>query len=324
MAEAERILLSVIVRVVGGTEHLRRCLSCLAPQAEGRAMEVIVPHVSMVAGMDHLKREFPRVVFLDAGVVLTDARPDTGGAAHEVFDRCTSRGLQMARGDILAILEDYCSPAPDWCKQVLEAHALPHAVIGGAVEHSGSGILNWAVYFLDFGRFQLPLPEGPVDYLTDVNLSYKRAALQSVKDLWITRYNEVRVNWALTRLGETLWQRPQMVVRQDRGRLELMAVIRERLCWGRVFGAVRAREVSASSRFLYIVLSPAIPIVLLERMARKVLNSRRHRKEFLLSFPLILVLTLFWSLGELMGYLTGRDAPVAKSHSSARTCQIRD
>ena len=155
--------------------------------------------IRLLAAWTELKRDFPQVIFYDMGCVKAAGAFDSNGTAHDLYDRRTAAGLKIARGEIMAFLEDYGVPDPDWCEQIIRAHQLPHGVIGGAVEHSGKGSLNWAVYFLDFGRYQLPLREGPANYLTDVNVSYKRDALQSVKDLWRVNYNEVTVNWALAK-----------------------------------------------------------------------------------------------------------------------------
>ena len=242
------------------------------------------------------------------GVVKTDVRPGTQEAAHEMFDRRTAAGLNKAQGEVLALLQDYGAPDPDWCDQVLAAHRLPYAIIGGAVEHEGEGVLNWAVYFLDFGRYQLPLHEGLTDYLTDVNVSYKREALESVRNLWSERYKEVTVNWALARQGMTLWQRPQIVVRQDRGALSFGPLISERFSWGRLFGCIRTREISPVARLLYIALSPGIPLILLARIARKVFSARRNRARFVMSLPHLAAVTAFWCLGEFVGYVTGRES----------------
>ena len=308
MVRENEPVLSVVVTIVGGATFLHRCLSRLTPQIAGRSIEVIVPYDSTASGIAELKNIFPQVVFADMGVVKTDMRPGTQEAAHEIFDRRTAAGLNVARGEILALLQDYGAPDPDWCDQLIEAHRLPYDVIGGAVEHEGKGVLNWAVFFLDFGRHQLPLPEGPAVYLTDVNVSYKRAALESVRHLWAERYKEVTINWALARKGFVLWQRPQLVVRQDRGKLSFRHLISERFSWGRLFGCIRAREISPLTRLLYITLSPGIPLILLARMARKVFSTGRNRSRFILSLPQLVAMTSCWCLGEFMGYLTGRES----------------
>lgn len=308
MSAENKPSLSVIVTIVGGMTFLQKCLSRLVPQTEGRSIEVIVPYDSTANGIAQLKSVFPSVVFVDMGTVKTDARPGTQQAAHEMFDRRTAAGLNVARGEILALLQDYGAPDPNWCDQIVEAHRLPYGIIGGAVEHGGKGLLNWAVYFLDFGRFQLPLHEGPSEYLTDVNVSYKRAALESVRDLWADRYKEVTVNWALARQGKVLWQRPQIVVRQDRGTLSFRPLVAERFSWGRLFGCIRTREISPLARFLYITFSPGIPLVLLARIGRKVFGARRNLGRFIVSLPQLAALTVFWCLGEFVGYLTGRES----------------
>jgi hypothetical protein len=308
MSGKNKIALSVIVTMVGGQVFVRRCLDRLAPQIQGRPIEVIVPYDSTATGIDQLKRDFPQVLFPNMGVVKTETCPGTQTAAHEIYDRRTAAGLNAARGEILALLQDYGAPDPLWCDQVLEAHRrLPHGVIGGAVEHNGKGALNWAVYFLDFGRYQLPLREGTIEYLTDVNVSYKRAVLESVRELWVERYKEVTVNWALARQSVVLWQKPQIVVCQDRGDLSFRDLVTERCSWGRLFGFIRTREITFASRLMYIILSPVIPIVLLGRTAWKVFSGRRNRARFLLSFPPLVALTLVWSFGEFVGYITGRE-----------------
>jgi hypothetical protein len=275
---------------------------------KGRRVEVIVPHDSTASDVAELQSFFPQVRFVDMGVVETDSPSGTKQAAHEMFDRRTAAGLNMARGEILALLQDYGAPDPDWCDQIIKAHRLPYGIIGGAVEHEGKGFLNWAVYFLDFGRYQLPLSEGPSEYLTDVNVSYKRATLESVRYVWAQRYKEVTVNWALARKGTVLWQRPQIVVRQDRGKLSFRDLVPERFSWGRLFGCIRTREMSVLARLLYILLSPGIPAILLGRTAIKVFRTRRNRLRFITSLPHFAAMTLLWCAGEFMGYLTGRES----------------
>jgi hypothetical protein len=301
------IELSVVVRIVGGERFLRRCLGRLAAQLDSNRVEVIVPYDSTVDGLERLKIEFPQVEFVDMGRAEVRRAPGTPAAAHELTERRVAKGFSVARGSILALVEDYGAPAPDWCTELLTAHRLPHGVIGGAVEHGGKGALNWAVYFKDSGRYQSPLPEKRVHYLTDANVSYKRPVLESVRPLWEERYNEATVHWALARRGVTLWQRPQIVVWQDRGQLSMREVAFERIAWGWLFGCVRAREMSLSSRVFYVLGSPAIPLVLIWRMAWKVFRGRRNRIHFLRSIPWIVLLTWLWCLGELGGYVSGRE-----------------
>jgi len=300
--------LSIIVTVVGGGQFLHRCLSHLAPQANRPLVEVLVPYDDTVAGIEALKQAFDEVKFVDMGHVPTAAPPRTQAAEHELYDRRSAVGVLQSQGEIVALLQDYVIVSDDWCEQVLAAHELPYAAIGGAVEHGGRGALNWAVFFQDFGRHQPPLSEGPATYLTDVNVSYKRAALEPLRELWQERYKEATVNWALAKRGECLWQRPQIVVAQDRGRLRFGSLVLERYHWGRLFGAVRTREISTRRRLAYTIGAAAIPMFLLFRAARKVFRGRRHLGHFVRGLPYFFPLVSIWCFGELIGNITGHDS----------------
>lgn len=307
-----RFDLSIGVISVGDTRSLRRCLARLAPQIDNASIEVLVPFDSTMHDVATIQREFPAFTYLDLGVVATHDRPGSMGALHELFDRRASQALHTARGRVISLLQDWGAPDPDWCRQVIASHELPHAAIGGAVEHEGRGLLNWAVYFQDFGRYELPLDEGSTTFLSDVNVAYKRLALDSVRELWQRRYNEVTINWTLLARGETLWRNPRMIVRQDRGPLKLGRLLVERASWGRLFGAARAHATPGPRLILYILGSPLIPLVLIGRAARKVFAAGRHRREFLLCLPALFALTCAWSLGELVGYVTRRPSPVGE------------
>ena len=171
------IQLSVIVRVVGGGRFLQRCLEHLVLQNQAAAIEIIVPFDSSVIEIDLIQRRFSQVRFIDMGNV-SEVDLHNPGVVHELYDFRTAAGLRAASGSLLAIIEDYGYPDKDWCSQIITAHLLPYGIIGGAVEQAAPGLLNWAIFFLDFGRYQPPLKEGPTNYLTDVNISYKRKVLE--------------------------------------------------------------------------------------------------------------------------------------------------
>jgi Glycosyltransferase like family 2 len=306
LSEDHSVALSVIITVVGEESLLRRCLARLVPQIEGRPIEIIVPYDSTASQVAALKEKFPEVHFAAMGTVSTTSRPGSFAAAHQIYDCRRSFALNMARGEILALLDDSAAPDPDWCDRVLEAHRLSHGVIGGCVEYEGRRLLDWAVYMQDFGRYQQPLAEGPAHSLTDINVSYKRPVLLAVKELWRVRYSEATVHWALARQGVTLWQRPQIIVRQDRGALSFRRTLAERYCWGRLFGSVRARELSFFQRLFYAGLSPLLPVILILRVAKKALRARRYGR-FLLALPHLFALIAAWCLGEFFGNWKGRE-----------------
>ena len=298
--------LSVVVTIVDGGGTLRRCLGALGSQGDAPPLEILVPFDASVPGMDAIAAEFPDARFLPLGEVETERPADSISGQHELFDLRRSAGLRAAEGDLVAIVEDRGAPREDWARAAVKAHGRPDAVIGGAVENAGDGALARAVYLCDFGRYNTPLPEGPADYVTDVNVCYKRAALERTRSLWEERFHETTVHWELLRAGESLRLVPGMVVLQRREGLRFLSLLRERFVWGRLFAHTRARESTLGRRLLLALLSPLLPLVLLFRHAREQLAKRRDFGKFLRVSPLIFVFLCFWSAGEFVGYVTGR------------------
>jgi hypothetical protein len=301
------VRLSVVVTIVDGGEALAECLEALTSQREAPATEIVVPYDDSVAGIPHLSGRFPAARFLAMGSVPTERPIDTPGGQHELYDRRRSAGLKETSGDIVCILEDRGVPELDWANKVARLHErLPHAVIGGAVDCGVDAPLNWAVFFCDYGRYQRPFEEGARPYVTDVNISYKRRAIEATRPLWESRYHETTVHWQLARDGETLWLTPELVVCQRRRGVSVASIVRERVEWGRLFAYTRVRETGLAKRLAYAVLSPLLPLMLLVRHARMQRSKRVAFGRFLRVSPTVALFLAAWSWGELVGYVTGR------------------
>jgi hypothetical protein len=298
------MMLSVVVTIVEGGELLERCLVALERQLDAPELEVIVPFDSTTTVPSD---RFPRVRFIDMGRVETEADPSSHAGQHELFDRRRAHGLAVARGDIIAIVEDRGIPTRDWASTVMRLHReLPHAVIGGAVENGIDRLRNWAVYFCDFGRYARPFEAGPADWVTDVNVSYKRRALEQTEELWRQRYHEPIVHSALKNLGETLFLTPELVVEQMRASSRVVDMLEERVHWGRLFAYTRVKQSGPFLRAFYLGASPLIPTVMFVRQARLQLSKRAHLGRFLAASPAVATLLAFWGVGEAIGYLTGK------------------
>lgn len=297
------VRLSVVVVPVGGPQFVRRCLTALCQQMPGAIEEIIVPQAADDIDYARLAADFPAVSFVPVTYGTVRPRRWQYARQHDTYDMLKTQGMSACRGSVIALIEDTVIPERDWAVQVRAAHQLPHAVIGGAVEYAGRGLLGWAIYFMDFGRYARPLAEGPQSNLTDINVAYKAATLAANRDLWSHRYHETELHTGLAQRGATLWLRPQIVVRQDRRRLVFSEAMRERFQWGWVYGAKRATMVRRSTRAALILLSPAIPLVRLARLARKALTNKQLGGRFISALLYLLPLTLAWSCGELYGYL---------------------
>lgn len=302
--------LSVVVVISSDTissraevSHLEGCLQALSRQQDPPAIEIIVPHHQDVDGIGGLSARFPSVIFLPVPEVSI-ARRDGGGREHH--DELRTHGLNIARGEVVALLEDYARPDPAWAAKIVAAHQHPWAAIGGAIENGIDRALNWAVYFCDFGKYQNPLPAGPAPFASDINTSYKRSALEAIRPLWSDSFREIVVNGALIDRGAGLVLEPEIVVHHHRPDLELSFALRERFIWGRSYAATRRMIIGDTKRYLYAALSLGLPILLLARMARTAL-TRRNFPAFVRAVPHLLPLLIFWSMGELIGYLAPSD-----------------
>ena len=154
--------LSVIVTCTQPWPEVRGCLERLAPQMRAGETELIVADGS-ACGLDAKVAEWVRWL----------RYPGRGPHELRLF------GLTEARGDVVAITEDHCDVAPDWCEQVLDAHARhpAAAAIAGPVTNGAAGrLMDRASFFLVHGR-NVPENAGrPGDWFPPAgsNVSYKR------------------------------------------------------------------------------------------------------------------------------------------------------
>ena len=305
------ISLSILIAVVSGKEILRRCLAALQPQLDPADMEIIVPYDRWSRDVGDLAVDFPEVRFHsvdDLGAAFSDRIPSH---AHRLYDRRRAVGLALARGRLIAMTEDHAVPAPDWCRQIVAAHEQPYAVIGGTIENGVDRPMNWALYYCDFGRYGSPLPCGEAEYASDVNLAYKRRALEATRDVWRDAYHETNVHWTLRSRGEVVFLDPRMVVREHRPSIRLGQAYRERIEWGRVFAETRVAECGVRRCLLYAAGTPVLPVLLLIRVARHMSRQGRSAAQMLKTLPLAMCLLTGWALGELLGYIAGPPSPVA-------------
>lgn len=299
--------LSVLITVVDGAPAVAGCLDALRAQRQPPSLEILVPWDDTIPEVGALAERYPEARFPALGRLATRRSVANAAGQHELIDQRRTAGLEAARGELVAMLEDRGYPAPSWAQTADRLHReLPHAVIGGLVANGVDSRLNWAVYFIDFAEYQPPAPDTTSAYITDVNVVYKRQALEATRDLWLEGYQETTTHWALAESGQTLWRTGALEVVEHRGNLTLAGLAAERYHWGRLFATTRVREVGLGARAAYAALSPLLPPLLLARIVREQLRGRRTLGTMLRVLPEIVVLLGFKALGEMVGYLTNR------------------
>ncbi|MGD9628408.1 MAG: hypothetical protein AB7V18_04115 [Pyrinomonadaceae bacterium] len=312
---ANELELSVIVTVVSGRDALRENLRVLTIQMDEINGELIVPYDKWSNDISDLAVEFPTVRFHlieDLGLAFSS---DVSAHQHRLYDRRRAVGLGLARGKIVAITEDHARPSDDWCRQLIRLHIeLPYEVIGGAVENGIDRPINWAWYYCDFGRYGRPFSDGEAEYISDVNVSYKRQALALVQDLCQETYSETTMHWALREHGARLFLDGRLVVFQMRPAMSHLQALRERIAWGRVFAETRRMRLSAYKRPIFAAGAFILPLILLFRVFRHMFRQTRTVTQVIQATPFVLFLLIGWSLGEMIGYLAG--SPYAKAQGA--------
>jgi hypothetical protein len=286
-----RPALSVVVAHPEPSRGVDATLAPLVAQAAPAGVEVL-----LVAGGDGVA-ELVRTRF--PAVAVVPGRPSA------LVPELWATGIRASRGEVVALTTTHCVPGDEWLARIGEAHRAAVAAVGGAIECEGTaGIVGWAVYFCRYSAYMPPLREGPVAELAADNASYKRADLDRCAESWRQGFWEPAVHAALRHARRPLWLAPSVLVRHWPA-FRIGGFARQRFRHGRQFGGARVARHGPGRRALYVVLSPAVPGLLLARIARNVLVRRRHRVRLLLALPLVALFVGAWSCGELMGYLRG-------------------
>ncbi len=298
MTEPDRSgpVLSVVIASVNGMPYLGRCLDALAarcPQAE-----VVVADWTDEATRAEVRRRWPSVKLLsfDEPMAIPELR---------------AQGVFAATAPVVALIEDHCLVTPPWGERLTAAHAAGHGVVGGPIRNvATSRVRDWAAFFCEYSAVMEPMPEGPVDGLPGMNVSYGRDALAAIDDLLREGRWE---NWLHPRLRERgfdLWCEPSAIVEHDKG-FELGEFLWQRYHYSRSYAGMRNPELGPR-RVLYALGTPLLLPLLYWRMARNVFSRRRLRREFLLATPLVLAYIAVWAFGESVGYAFGAGRSLLK------------
>lgn len=286
---------SVTVAVVGicGPGHLERCLDALAAQEQAPPFETVVVYDPHLRGVPALAARYPGVRFVSNQGQRTPLE-------------LAARAVKESTGELVLLTEDHCIPRPDWVRRLVEAQRPDRAAVGGVVEtHPDASALDWAFYYVDFFRYMRPVAEGPSPSLTVCNVAYRRAHLERVAPLWSEIFHETAINDALRQRFGPLWLHPAAEVRMRRT-VRFTDAVYERYAFGRLFGCTRLQFAGPGRRLYYAVLAPALPLLLMGRMARKALRRADAFRRFVRALPALTAMVLAWSWGEWLGYLTRR------------------
>src|SRR5262249_27793956 len=159
------------------------------------------------------------------------------------------------------ITEDHCLAHPRWFQTIARAHQDGHRAVGGPVENgSVERSVDWAVFFCEYARFMLPMPQGIVAEIPGNNSAYERGILQRLgtelqAELW-----ETFLHQRLRELGVRFYSDPEMVVYHKKS-FGFRYFMSQRYHYSRSFAGMRLRRAPWWQRLGYacaVLLLPAL------------------------------------------------------------------
>ncbi len=221
------------------------------------------------------------------------------------------RAIAASTGDVVAVTEDHCVVAEDWCQRTLAAHAeWPEAdIIGGAVRNGAPEPVAWAAFLISNGAFLHPVGSGERPIVTGhANVSFKRRALWGwgAGGLEDGRYRE-----ALRSRGGRLFVDGRIRVLHIQS-FPPLAMGVYLFHGGRALAGTQRRHLSGWQWVRRSVKVLLLPIRVLVNTFRIPFRAARHGPEYrsaaVLCAPWLLMVLPFYYTGELIGHFVGPGA----------------
>ena len=291
---------SIVIASIVGAPFLDRCLASLEAQARARDAEVIVVLHGTEQDAGRVAEAFPWVT-----VIYRKLR--------ETVPSLRRHGVERAAGEIIAVIEEHCTAAPDWLDRIVESLADDrYGAVGGAIHDDDYRRLrDWLVYFVEYNGWLPPAPRRSVAQLNGANIAYRRRHLTDHVQLLDDGYWEVTLHPRLLAAGVEFLSVPEMVVRHT-GPFNLGYYLQQRYWFSQAYAGARAQASGIVRRVIFMLTAPLLPIVLWVRMTLRVLRKRRRVVQYLMIQPLLLAALTALAAGEFVGYTLGSGDALSK------------
>ena len=283
---------SVVIASIVGPPFIDDCLASVFAQQDAPAFEVIVVDCRGPENVQRLSQRFPEARFVE--VPRRESVPQL---------RCI--GVQHAQGAIVAIIEEHCLAAPNWLATLTSAFSPAYVAVGGPMFFRSDGRLrDWITYFIEYNSYLPPWTDGDSHNVGSANAAYRKETLNANLALLGDGYWEAALHPKLLAEGARFRSVPGMIA-YHRGPFDYFYYVHQRYLFSRAFAGARRGTLSAAKRAAYLLAAPAIPFLLLARIASRVFAKKCHPGKFLLSLPLLVPAMTSYVCGEWMGYAFG-------------------
>ena len=284
---------SVIVASGAGGDFLFRCLVSIREQVAKGGGEIVVVDRRGEATRQRIAREFPEVHVVAAP-----------GPRRPSVPQMRRIGVEVARGDIVAILEEHCTAPSHWFETIVGSLARADAAIGGPILDSEfTRLRDWCVYFSEYHNFLPSWRDGERFMLNGANIAYWRAKLLRHRDVLDSGYWEVVVHPHLSREGA--FRAIDAMGVHHTGPFDYGYYLRQRYLLSRVWGGTEKDHAPLVRRAIHVLAGPIFPLFLFGRVTRRVLEQDRRVGKYLAALPLLVPVWVAYSWGEWLGYVLG-------------------
>lgn len=292
--------LSVVIPAVNGSDILLECLGALRRNADrGVTLEVLVIERSGEDVRRALATRAPEVRVLPV-------------PADTTIPQMRAVGFHHARGEAIAVIEDHVLVPDDWAQRLLHELASGADVVGGSVYNAATAtVVDWASFLCEYSHLLAPRAGRNVASLTGTNVVYRRALIERYSTLLDAGEWEDHFHDALRRDGVALTCAPDIAV-AHKMHYRMRDYLSQRYLYSRAYAGGASRRMAPLRRAMFAARSVVLPPVLFARIVSRVLVSRRHIRELLLSLPLLAVFVCAWAAGEIVGYAAGPGDALAR------------
>ncbi len=290
---------SVIIASVNGLPSIAECLTALEKSRDVLDAEIVIVDATDERTRSYIESHFPHVKLIKL--------PERVG-----IPEMRAVGMQAAAGDFLIVTEDHCIAPANWLAEIERAHDKGYAVVGGAVENgSTERLTDWAVFLCEYSNFMSPIPDGEVEFLAGNNVSYQRETIEQIGEITKKDFWEYFLQTEMRRKNVKFLSAPAITINHKK-QFGFFYFLSQRFHYSRSFAAMRRSRSTTLQKFVYLAYTPLAPFHLTWRIVKNVLNKKKHRKELLLSFPLLAIFMCSYAAGELAGQLFGSGKSLTK------------
>jgi hypothetical protein len=229
--------------------------------------------------------------------------------SFEPFGESRAHAVGLARGRLVAFIEDHCRAHPGWASAILAAHAQPWVAVGPEMHNANPGVgTSDAVFLINFSRWLPPAKPGETDMLPGYNSSFVREKLLAYGDeLAILLRCDTVLQRRLVQDGGRIAVAPGMRI-SHLNETDVLSIAKGTFMWNRMFAATRSlvSPWSTPKKLLWLILSPLIPWV---RSFRLVWGVATTKPELLWrtvrALPVALASHSFAAAGQILGVVAG-------------------